>query len=75
MSCMTILFSLLANHKGRHQATSNKGCQTGDRRWTLNLPQGFVIVNMYWSTYPLNRPQGFSIAMDLGGNINEWCLV
>ena len=37
---MTILFSILANHLIRHQATHKVGCQPGDDRWSLNLPLG-----------------------------------
>ena len=43
---MTIHFSKLANHPLGHQATRKVGCQPGDCRWPLNLPQGFVWVCM-----------------------------
>ena len=47
VSCMNEVFfindlklkSMLANHQTRHQASRKVGCQTGDCRWSLNLPQ------------------------------------
>ena len=48
--CMTILFYMLAYHQIRHQDTCNVGCQPGDCRWSVNLPQGlcgYVWVNKF----------------------------
>ena len=44
MSCLTILFSMFANHQIIHQATHNVDCQPGVCRWPVHLPQGFVRV-------------------------------
>ena len=41
MSCMTILFSKLANHQIRHQATHKEGCKpAGDCTWSLQSSSG-----------------------------------
>ena len=42
VSCMTILFSMLAKHQIKHQATCKVGCQPGNCRWPLNLPWEFL---------------------------------
>ena len=56
---MTIHFSVLANHQVRHQATHNVGCQPGDCRGPVNLPQGFVwTCIMYELTYSLYHTCG-----------------
>ena len=43
VSFMAILFYILANHQIQHQATREVGCQPGDCRSSLNLPQGLTI--------------------------------
>ena len=40
MSCMSIFFSMLANHWVRHQAMHKVSYQPGDCRQSLNLPGG-----------------------------------
>ena len=51
---------MLANHQIRHQATCKVGCQTGDCKWLLNLPQEFLWVPcMYGLTYSLYHPRGY----------------
>ena len=45
MSCMTISFSILANHQIRHQATCKKGSQTGDGHFLSQGLCGYVQVN------------------------------
>ena len=35
VSYMTILFSVLANHRLKHQAANKLGCQPDDCRWPL----------------------------------------
>ena len=52
VSCMTILFSKLANRHLRHQAIQKIGCQPGDCIWLHR-----VCVGMYGLTHSLYHPQ------------------
>ena len=59
MSCVTILFSILANHNYYHnQAIRKVHCQPGDRGWPLYLPQWYY-VGMDWLAYPLYHTHEF----------------
>ena len=40
VSCMIILFPILANHQIRHQATYIEGCQPADCRWPFYFLRG-----------------------------------
>ena len=50
------VFSKLANHQIRHQATHKVGCQPGDCIWSLQSSTG-VCVGMYGLTCLLYHPE------------------
>ena len=55
-----ILFSMLANHQVKHQATQKVGCQPSDCRWPLILPQ-VLWVSMHCCSHfdnPARNPEG-----------------
>ena len=52
VSCITILFSVLANHKIRHQAPCKVNCQPGDCRQQLKSFLEVCVV-MFRLKYPL----------------------
>ena len=56
---MTTLFSMLTKSPDlRHQAILKVGCQSGDCRWPLILPQGFVWVCIHSMGMYFITPEG-----------------
>ena len=68
-------FSMLTNHQIRyHQATHTVGCQVGDYRSSLNLPQGFVWVYIGLHTHFITPRVFFTTTRNLCKWVRFSCL-